>query len=245
MKLLTLVVDDEELSREYVRGLVLGDPRLQFVGEATDGREALDRIAELQPDLVFLDIQMPELDGFQVVSALANPIPAIVFVTAYDAFAIQAFEVDAIDYLLKPVRPDRFSASVQRVVARRSAKPPVQAVVARMEEQRGPIARLVASRGSKHYFVQVANIDWIEAEGNYIRLVTGPTSHLIRDTMKGMEVKLPADRFVRVHRSAMVAIDRIATIEARENGDYSITMASGARIETGRAFSENVRRLLR
>lgn len=248
MTIRTIVVDDEPLARQAVRELVAAHPALTLVAEAGDGREALDAIVEHRPDVVFLDIQMPELDGFQVVSALADDaLPAFVFVTAYDAFAIKAFEVDAIDYLLKPVTPERFAAAVERVRTRLgSAKEDarVRSIAAAARDQRGPITRFVARRGQKHYFVRVADVDWIEAEGNYLRLVTGDATHLVRETMKDVEARLDPAQFVRVHRSAIVALDRIRSIEAKEHGDYVITMASGARIESSRGYSERVRGLL-
>jgi two-component system LytT family response regulator len=250
MTLRVVVVDDEALARQAVRTLVVAHPSLTLVAEAGDGREALDMIVEHKPDLVFLDIQMPELDGFQVVAALDDEaIPAFVFVTAFDAFAIKAFEVDAIDYLLKPVTPERFAAAVARVEARlgqaKPAESPIRTMLTRVNDQRGQLTRFVARRGQKHYFVRVADIDWIEAEGNYLRLVTGETSHLVRDTMKSVEARLDPEQFVRVHRSAMVAIDRIKSIEAREHGEYAVTMASGAKLVSSRSYSERIRSLLR
>src|SRR5205085_4471753 len=157
--------------------LVIASPALTLVAEATDGREALDAIVALKPDLVFLDIQMPELDGFQVVAALDDDVlPAIVFVTAYDAFAIKAFEVNAIDYLMKPVTAERFAAAVARVQARlgdeASGHASIRGMLSELDASTR-VTRFVARRGQKHYFVRVADVEWIEAEGNYLRLVTG------------------------------------------------------------------------
>lgn len=251
MTLRVVVVDDEPLPRQRVSDLASQHPALTVVGEATNGTEALDVIVELRPDLVFLDIQMPELDGLQVAASLVDDDPpAIVFVTAFDEYAIRAFEVDAIDYLLKPVTPERFTAAVDRVLKRldrpeSSTHGPIHALAARMAETRGHATRFVARRGSKHYFVQVADIDWVEAVGNYVRLLTGDASHLVRETMKGMETRLDPARFVRIHRSAIVSIDRIRSIEAREQGEYLVTMATGARLVSSRGYSERVRQLLR
>lgn len=253
MTLRVVVVDDEQLPRERVRDLVAQHPALTLVGEASDGAEALDVIVDLHPDLVFLDIQMPELDGFQVVASLADEaLPAVVFVTAYDEYAIRAFEVDAIDYLLKPVTPERFAAAVARVCNRvahhggeTAADAPVRALAARVVHAQGFATRFVARRGSKHYFVRVGDTDWIEAMGNYVRFRTGDTSHLIRETMKGVESRLDPAQFVRIHRSAMVAIDRIQSIEAREHGEYVVTMTSGGRLVSSRGYSDRVRALLR
>jgi two-component system, LytTR family, response regulator len=247
-----VVVDDEELPRQRVSDLIRADARLELVGQAEHGAAALDVIVECRPDLVFLDIQMPELDGFQVISALDDDaLPAVVFVTAFDEYAIRAFEVDAIDYLLKPVTAERFGAAVERVINRidrraGSLDSPIRALALRAAEQRTtPATRFVARRGSKHYFVRVADIDWIEAVGNYVRVQTSDKSHLIRETMKGVESKLDPTEFVRIHRSALVAVDRIQSIEAREQGEYVITMQNGSKLVSSRGYSDRVRRLLR
>ena len=252
MTLRTLVVDDERLPRERIVTLVRGHADLELVGEAEHGAAALDAIVELRPDLVFLDIQMPELDGFQVIGALDDDaLPAIVFVTAFDDYAIRAFEVDAIDYLLKPVTTERFAAAVGRVLSRveghdASLGNSIRALASRAVASRpAPATRFVARRGSKHYFVRVADVDWIEAVGNYVRLQTGDKSHLIRETMKGVESKLDPAEFVRVHRSVIVAIERIQSIESREHGEYVVTMQSGMRFVSSRGYSDRVRALIR
>jgi two-component system LytT family response regulator len=248
----TLVVDDERLPRERIVTLVREHADLAIVGEAEHGAAALDAIVELRPDLVFLDIQMPELDGFQVIGALDDDaLPAIVFVTAFDEYAIRAFEVDAIDYLLKPVTAERFASAVGRVLARvehhdASLGNSIRAFASRASESRAaPATRFVARRGSKHYFVRVADVDWIEAVGNYVRLQTGEKSHLIRETMKGVEAKLDPADFVRVHRSVIVAIERIQSIESREHGEYLVTMQGGTRFVSSRGYSDRVRALIR
>jgi two-component system LytT family response regulator len=248
----TLVVDDERLARERVTTLVRDRAELTLIGEAQDGRTALDLIVEHRPDLVFLDVQMPELDGFQIIGALDGDgasLPAVVFVTAYDAYALRAFEVAAMDYLLKPVTAERFAAAVSRVLARtaqRSSGVSLHAFAEQAAAARSdPPTRFVARRGAKHYFVRVVDVDWIEADGNYIRVQTGDSVHLIRDTMHGVEAKLDPEEFVRIHRSAIVAIDRIQSIEARESGEYLVTLRGGAKLVSSRGYSERVRALLR
>ena len=252
MTLRTLVVDDEALPRQRMADLVRADSRLLLVGEADDGRAALDLIVAERPDLVFLDIQMPELDGFQVIAALDDDVlPAIVFVTAYDAYAIRAFEVNAVDYLLKPVNAERFDAAVTRVVgrvgeSRSGSEAAVRDAAARASETRAaPIHRFVARRGAKHYFIKTSDVDWIEADGNYLRLWTGDRSHLVRETMKAAEERLDAASFVRIHRSTIVAIDRIESIQAQENGDYLVTMTGGAKLTSSRGYADRIRGLLR
>jgi two-component system LytT family response regulator len=252
MTLRTVVVDDEPLPRQRIVDLVRAHESLSLVGEADDGRSALDVIVETRPDLVFLDIQLPELDGFQVISELDDEaLPAVVFVTAFDEYAIRAFEVDAIDYLLKPVTAERFAAAVSRVLARidrreGSGDEPLRALASRATTERATaITRFVARRANKHYFVRVADVDFIEADGNYIRLHTGDRSHLIRETMKSVEAKLDPAVFVRIHRSAFVAVDRIQSIEARESGEFVVTMQGGAKLVSSRGYAERVRKLLR
>jgi len=251
VKLRTLVVDDERLARERVTNLVRETTDLTLVGEAEDGRMALDLIVECRPDLVFLDIQMPELDGFQLIAALdPDTIPAVVFVTAYDSYALRAFEVAAMDYLLKPVTAERFAAAVSRVRARTavaaSSGESLQTFAERASAARSERpTRFVARRGTKHYFVRVADVDWIEADGNYVRLHTKEGSHLIRDTMHGIEAKLDPREFVRIHRSAVVAIDRIQAIESRDAGEYLVALRGGARLVSSRGYSDRVRDLLR
>ena len=190
--------------------------------------------------------------GFQVIAALdGDTLPAIVFVTAFDEYAIRAFEVDAIDYFLEPVTAGRFAGAVAKVLARRerhdaSLDDPIRSLASRAAESRATLTtRFVARRGSKHYFVRVADVDWIEAVGNYVRLQTAGKSHLIRETMKGVEAKLDPAEFVRVHRLAIVAVERIQSIEWREHGEYLVTMNSGTRFVSSRGYSERVRALLR
>lgn len=250
MTLRTIVVDDEPLARQRVVDLVRARPELSLVAEAEDGRMALDLIAELRPDLVFLDIQMPELNGFEVISALDDDaMPRFVFITAFDEYAVRAFEVDAMDYLLKPVAKDRFDAAVSRALMRglnTETNSPVRALAERATEaQPERPTRFVARRGTRHYFVRVADIDWIEAVGNYVRLQTGESSHLIRETMRGLEAKLDPAQFVRMHRSAIVAIDRIDGIQARDAGEYLVTLRDGTRLVSSRAYSDRIRALLR
>ena len=189
--------------------------------------------------------------AFEVIAALDDDVlPAIVFVTAYDAYAIRAFEVDAIDYLLKPVNAERFDAAVSRVVGRlHDAQPSSEAAVrtlaSRASETRGaPLVRFVARRGAKHYFIRTDDVDWIEADGNYLRLWTGDRSHLVRETMKAAEERLDAASFVRIHRSTIVAIDRIESIQAQDNGDYVVTMRGGTKLASSRGYADRIRGLL-
>lgn len=250
MKLRTVVVDDEDLARHRVRDLAEAHGALEVVGEAAHGAEALDVLTALRPDLVFLDIQMPEADGFQVLGALDGDVrPAVVFVTAYDAYAIQAFEVGAFDYLLKPVTAERFGEAVARILARLPLGDPSRrprALAADVERERGWARRLVARSGNRHYFIPVSAIRWVESDGNYLRVRdTAGREHLVRRTMKEIQGRLDPARFTRIHRSTLVAIDRIASIRSGDNGEWEVHMEDGARLATSRSYAANVRALMR
>jgi len=249
MRLRAIVVDDEDLARRRMRDLVAAHDALELIGVASNGGEALDAIVEMRPDVVFLDIQMPELDGLEVVQALDDDaLPAIVFVTAYDRYAIEAFEVGAVDYLLKPVTEERFRAAVDRIARRLAGHEAPQRpreVAAALDASRGYAPRLVARRGGKHYFVRTSELDWLEAEGNYLRLHSSGASHLVRLTMKEAEARLDPAAFVRIHRSIIVAIDRIAAIESGDTGEYVVTTTDGTRLQASRSYNARVRGLLR
>jgi len=245
-----IAVDDEPLARERVAALVQGSDDLELVGEAGNGLEALDLIAALSPDLVFIDVEMPELSGFGVVSALRGErVPAIVLVTAYDKYAMQAFEAGVLDYLQKPVTVGRFAAAVERARAQlRQSGERSEAVLsnaADLERARGARRRFVVRRGNTHHFVPVEQVDWIDVADNYLQLHTGSRTHLYRGTMKEIEAEVDPERFVRIHRCVMVAIDRITSIQTSEAGGYLVTLNDGTRLRSSRAYAPRVRSLLR
>lgn len=246
-----VTVDDEPLARERVSELVRETEGLALVGEGRNGLEALDLITTLDPDLVFIDVEMPELSGFGVIAALDGArVPGVVFVTAYEHYALQAFEVGAIDYLQKPVTKQRFAAAVERAKQRllRGSATDRQSLVAGSalaERARGTRTRFVVRRGNTHYFVAVDQVDWIDAADNYLRLHVGDRVHLCRGTMKEAEEELDASRFVRIHRSAIVAIDRIASITVQESGGYTVDLRGGMKLRASRQYAERVRALLR
>jgi two-component system LytT family response regulator len=250
MTMRVIAVDDEPLARERVAALVQGSEGLELVGEASNGLEALDLIASLSPDLVFIDVEMPELSGFGVVSALRGErVPAIVLVTAYDKYAMQAFEAGVLDYLQKPVTPQRFAAAVDRARAQlRQSSERAEALLsnaADLERARGARTRFVVRRGNTHHFVPAEQVDWIDVADNYLQLHTGSRTHLYRGTMKDIEAELDPDRFVRIHRCVMVAIDRIASIQTLDVGGYLVTLNDGTQLRTSRAFAPRIRALLR
>jgi two-component system, LytTR family, response regulator len=251
MTMKVIAVDDEPLARERVAALVQGTQGLELVGEAGNGLEALDLITTLSPDLVFIDVEMPELSGFGVVTALRGErVPAIVLVTAYDKYAMQAFEVGVLDYLQKPVTPQRFAAAVERARAQiqRHSSERTEALLANaaeIERARGARSRFVVRRGNTHHFVPVDQIDWIDVADNYLQLHTGARAHLYRGTMKEIEAELDPQHFVRIHRCVMVAVDRIAAIHTQDIGGYLVELKDGTQLRSSRAYSPRIRSLLR
>ncbi len=251
MEIRTLVVDDEPLTRERVRTLVSEAEGLELVGEARNGLEALDLIATLGPDLVFIDVEMPELDGFGVIAELdVKRAPAVIFVTAFEHYAVQAFEVGAIDYLLKPVTRQRFDAAVNRAKERLQTPSMADwnslvAAAAAAERSRGARRRFVVRRGDAHHFVSVDDVDWIDAADNYLRLHTGPKVHFYRGTMKQAEDELEPSHFVRIHRSAIVAVNRIESIRSHEAGGHVVRLLDGMELKTSRQYDAKVSGLLK
>jgi two-component system, LytTR family, response regulator len=242
-----LVVDDEPLARHGVRALLERDPELCVVGEAADGREAVDAILSARPDLVFLDVQMPEMDGFSVLREVgAERMPAVVFVTAFDQFALRAFDVAAVDYLLKPFDDERFALAVDRAKrmsrggdADELGRRLVGLLEARAVAEGGSSAPAYASRlmvksASRTIFLRVEEIDWIEADDYYAKLHVGPKSHLLRETMASLEQRLDPERFFRVHRSAIVNLDRIKEMQPLFRGEHVLILQDGTRLKLSR-----------
>lgn len=242
-----LVVDDEPLARDGIRLLLREDRDVSVIGEAGDGRRAAAMIAELRPDLVFLDIQMPVLDGFAALDAVPEAgLPAVVFVTAYDRYAIRAFEVHAIDYLLKPFTPQRFQAALalakEEIAARGShdARRRLLALLAARHERSSHVQRFVVRAGEGFAFVRASDVSAFEAQGNYIRLTTASGTHLMRMTMTELEKKLDPREFARIHRSAMVNIACIEAITPDPHGDFDVQLAGGRRLRLSRNFRERI-----
>jgi two-component system LytT family response regulator len=250
MPLTTLIVDDEPLAREGLRLLLSQDPEVSAVYEAKDGRGAIAAIREMRPDLVFLDVHMPEMDGFAVVEEIgAERMPAVVFVTAHDRYAIQAFEVNAIDYLLKPVTRERFGYALERAKDRLKLAPSDEAsrqVLCLLETIKAPrrhIKRLAVRSAGKTVFVDVEAVDWMEAAENYVQLHTGQVSHLIHVTMNALEKSLDPEIFLRVHRSTIVNVGRIKELQPGQHGEYLITLQDGTQLRSGRTYSNKLRAL--
>ena len=250
MTLRTLIVDDMPLARSRLRRYLAEDPEIEVVGEAKNGHEAVDLIHELAPQLVFLDIQMPGLDGFEVLEAVGpEAVPAVVFVTAYDEFALRAFEVHALDYLLKPFDAERLGATLARVkrllAASQNAAAQLTTLLESLRGAKKYVARLPVRSRERLVFVSVEEIDSIEGAGNYVRVHTGATSHLIRDRLSSIETKLDPDVFVRVHRSTIVNVTRIREMHPMFNGDQVLVLAGGRRVTASRTFRARLMERLR
>jgi two-component system, LytTR family, response regulator len=254
MTLRTLIVDDEPLARERVRMMLGMHDDVAVIGEVGDGQQAIDAIRQERPDLVFLDVQMPSVDGFGVLRALEGEImPYVVFVTAYDQYALRAFEVHALDYVLKPFNAERFSQALQRArnaIARRDDldgsvdKDRLRSLVASLTAEQREKQRIVVKSSGRVFFVKVDDIDWIEAEGNYVRLHMGAQSHLLRETMKGMESVLDTSQFIRIHRSTIVNADRIRELQPLFHGEYAVILRDGTRLVASRGPDNRLKKLL-
>jgi two-component system, LytTR family, response regulator len=241
----TLIVDDEPLARELLRGMLAAEPDISVIGEFDDGRQAVEGIRDLHPDLVFLDIQMPEQNGFQVIESLEpGAIPSIIFVTAYDKYAVQAFEVHALDYLLKPFDEERLSAALRHARERltRPDRLDTGRRILAMLEQMTASSKYrdhIVIRGDGRAFLQpVREIEWIEASGKHVHIHAGGEPRSMRATMIDLEQKLNPRRFLRVSRSAIVNVDRIREIAPWFNGEFIVTLKSGAQVPSTRGYRQ-------
>jgi two-component system LytT family response regulator len=246
-KIRTLIVDDEPLARERLANLLQPLDDIEIVGQCRDGEEAITAIHDFTPDLVFLDIQMPTMNGFEVIEAIGSDrMPLVIFVTAYDQHALRAFQVRALDYLLKPFDRDRFTDALQRArkqlerdetgdVGRR-----LLALVKDLRRDQPRTDRLVVKSGGRLFFLRADEIDWVEAAGNYVRLHVGNTSHLLRETMTAMESRLDPEKFFRIHRCRIVNMDRIQELQPWLNGEYAVVLRTGARLTLSRGYREKL-----
>ena len=250
-KIKTLIVDDEPLARERLAALLGGEADIEVVGQARDGEEAIAAIQDHAPQLVFLDVQMPNMNGFEVIEAVgADRMPLVIFVTAYDQHALKAFQVKALDYILKPFDRERFADALQR--ARRQIEREetgdlgrrLLALVKDLRRDQPKTDRLVVKSGGRLFFLRMDEIDWIEAAGNYVRLHLGEDSHLFRETMNNMEARLDAQRFVRIHRSRIVNTDRIKEMQPWFNGEYVVVLQNSTRLTLSRGYREKLQERL-
>ncbi len=248
MKVRTLVVDDERLARERLLKLLRAEPEIELAGEAANGREAVKLIREAKPGLVFLDVQMPELDGFGVLAELTDAErPAVIFVTAFDKFALRAFDVHAIDYLLKPFDKERFQTALRRALDHLARKQPNEIheqLSALLSEIRPAQAsdRIAVKGDGRVVFVKTSDVDWIEAADNYVSLHAGKESHLLRETMTALEARLPK-QFLRISRSTMVNTERIKELQPLFHGEYAVILRDGTKLTLSRSHRDKLQQL--
>jgi len=249
MKIRVLIVDDEPLARKRIQLFLLDEPDLEIVGECANGAQAIEQIGRCNPDLVFLDVQMPEVSGFDVLRALpADRWPLVIFVTAYNQHAVEAFEVHALDYLLKPFKLARFREALQRARQSLNAldlngqKQRFREWLVAQEQASYP-SRLTVKSGEHAVFVEVSEVDCIEAAGNYAILHVGPTNHILRETLTNLAAKLSPKRFLRVNRSTIVNLDRIKAVEPAIRGEHVILLKDGRKFTLTRGVREVRQRL--
>jgi two-component system LytT family response regulator len=254
-----VIVDDEVLARDAIRLRLEKEPDIEVVGEAADGTEAVELVRTRQPDLLFLDVQMPLMDGFEVIEKVSSDhLPIVVFVTAHDQYALKAFETHALDYLLKPFTASRFHAAIDRArleVARAGDHETHQRLIELLDERRRArdrrsrheastgsdyLVRLAVKRDQRIVLVNVTDIDWFESSANYVHVHTGQTSDAVRMTMGELERRLDPTRFARIHRSTIVQIERINDIIAAWHGDFDVTLRDGTVLRLSRNYRDRV-----
>jgi two-component system LytT family response regulator len=267
-KIRTLVVDDEALARDGILAMLEGDPEIEVIGTCADGQSATAEIRAQRPDLVFLDVQMPKRDGFGVLGELkSEERPAVVFVTAYDQYAIRAFETCAVDYVLKPFRDARFAAALSRAKAgirqtregdlgrrmdqfleqmRTTWGPsPKPAAPAETENASADTSdRVVLKSGSDLHFVRTADIVWVESQADFINVHTTGPAQLVRETLQNFEKRVPADRFLRIHRSTLVNVDHVKKVTPALYGDYTVLMTDGIVLRLSRSNRAKLKQLI-
>lgn len=259
----TIIVDDEPAARRGVRLLLERDGGVDIVGEAAGGAEAADLIRREKPDLAFLDVQMPGCDGFEALARVGAPAaPAVVFVTAYDEHALRAFDVNAVDYLLKPYDDARFAAALQRgkdEVRRREADGVNSRLTQLLDylQQSGarPVAaptknegagdRILLKSSGEIFFLKAEEIDWIEAEGDYMKFHVAGRAHLMRETMARLEARLDPKRFIRIHRSTIVNLDRLRKLSPSFAGEYAVVLHDGTKLKLSRGYHERIATLMK
>lgn len=248
MTLRALLVDDEMVARRRMRRVLEREPDVTIAAECADGAEALQEITKEAPDLVFLDVQMPELDGFEVIRRLPDDrLPCVIFVTAYDRYAMQAFDVHAIDYLLKPFSASRFQLALDRARERirsRQADTGLVELIASIRRRSPYLSRLSVKTGGRIVLVDLRTVDWIEAADNYVRLHCGNREHVVRETLGSLERQLDPDCFVRIHRSVVVRIDQIREFHPATHGDMDVVLHDGTQLTMSRTWRARARHLI-
>lgn len=251
MKLRVVIADDEPLARDRLRQLLRNDPQIEIIGECNNGRDVLKTIRATSPDLVFLDVKMPELNGFEVLEALnGSPLPAIVFVTAYNQYAATAFEIDAVDYLVKPFDRARLQTAVNRARRRLRNRDLTQGastlnnLLLNLGSRLKPLEQVAVKSRDRIKLLKVLDIDWISSADNYVELHVGNDMNLLRITLSALVEQLPRQHFVRISRSVIVNLDRVKEISPKTHGDFLIHLRNGASLHGTRNYRENLAGLL-
>ena len=250
-KIRTLIVDDEKLARRRIRRLLAAESDVEVIGECEDPKDAIAVIRQRAPDLVFLDVQMSEMDGFGVLESVGGSrMPAVIFVTAFDQYALRAFDVHALDYLLKPFDRARFRRALDRARAqlRQQAGTTLDRRLSALIESLGSrpknLDRVVIKSAGRIMFLRTDEIDWIEAADNYVRLHVGQESHLLRETLGSLEARLDAAKFLRIHRSTLINVDRMKELQPWFHGDYVVILQDGTKLNLSRTYRDRVIQML-
>ena len=239
-----VIVDDEELARRVLRELLRAHNEVEVVAECANGFEAVKAVAELKPDLLFLDVQMPKLDGFEVLELIAEG-PAVIFVTAYDQYALRAFEAHAVDYLLKPFGADRLKVALERTKERLGGKlPPAAELAAAARPPAQYLERIVVKDGSRVHIIPVAKLDYAEAQDDYVALAVEGKKHLKQQTLSNLEKGLDPERFLRIHRSYIVNLDRLGKVEPYGKDTHVVILTTGAQLPVSRSGYARLREIL-
>lgn len=249
-----VIADDEPLARERLRGMLATRAECRVVAECRNGAEARDAIEKLRPDIVLLDIRMPALDGIEVAEAITQNHSAIIFVTAHDEYALRAFDVNALDYVLKPVDQDRLDRAINRAEERRGEASAAGAIgidpglldfLETLRAERSYPSRFLIRSAKDLYFVRVEEIEWADAQGNYVRLHSGGKHHMLRRSFNDFEGSLDPNRFLRVHRSTIVNLAQVSRLEPHGHGEYILTLKNGVRITTSRTYADRLAPILK
>jgi two-component system LytT family response regulator len=251
MKIRALIIEDEPVARKRMKRLLADDSEIEIIGECADGREAVAAIQKFKPDLIFLDIQIPELDGFDVLKAIEiEQMPFVIFVTAFNKYAIKAFEFHALDYLLKPFEPERLQSSLDRVKKQIRQKnngdleTRLRSLLEDVKSEPKYQERLAIKSGGDILFLKTDEIDWIEPAGNYLRLHVGKESHLLRETLGGLESRLDPKKFVRIQRSIIVNATRIKKLHPLFRGEYVVVLQNGIRLTSTQGYRDKLSGLI-
>jgi two-component system LytT family response regulator len=244
----TIIVDDEPIARRHIRSLLGEHPEIEIIGECGNGPDAIAAIRKEHPELVLLDIQMPEIDGFGVVKEIgADRMPVVVFVSAFDEYALAAFEAHALDYIMKPVKRDRFHQTIRRAVEQigqrggGDLRGSLGRLLERIEAERRFPSRLAIKTEGRMLFLKASEIDWIETDGDLVKFHVGPQTYLHRTTLTRLEERLSPKLFLRIHRSIVVNVERVRELQPWFQGDYVLILADGTRLTSGRSYRERVR----